>query len=75
MDIKTKYNPGDKVWVMINNKPIALFIDSIDIRCFLDYDKIPNHSIIYSASNGIYGGKFTGKEIFVSKEDFKRTLV
>ncbi len=74
MNIKTKCNPGDKIWVMLDNRPIALFIDSINIKCFLDYDKKPNHSIIYSASNGIYGGKFTEKEIFISKEDLKEHL-
>lgn len=74
MNIKTKYNPGDKVWVMIDNRPIALFVNFIDIKCFLDYDKKPNYSITYYASSGIYGGKFIEKEMFISKEDLKEHL-
>ena len=31
MQIKTKYNIGDKVWVIVNNKPTELLINSIEI--------------------------------------------
>lgn len=31
MEVKTKYNVGDKVWVIADNKPTEFLIDSIEI--------------------------------------------
>lgn len=31
MEIKTKYNIGDKVWVIADNEPTEFLIDSIEI--------------------------------------------
>lgn len=32
MDIKTKFNVGDKVWVMRDNKPEEIRVDGIEIE-------------------------------------------
>jgi hypothetical protein len=35
MEIKTKYNVGDKVWIMRNNKPEKIQISNIEVEVIL----------------------------------------
>ena len=36
MEIKTKYNVGDKVWIMRNNKPEKIQISNIEVEVIGD---------------------------------------
>ncbi len=33
MEISTKFQPGDNVWIMHDNKPVEIKIRSMNIRC------------------------------------------
>ena len=74
MIIETKFNPGQEVWVIKDNKPINLFIDSINIIAGLDFNKQITYTKIYNLANGHFGGKFEENEIYVTKEDLKNSL-
>ena len=39
MTINTKYNPGQEVWIMKDNKPIKLFVHAIRIVAGMNNDK------------------------------------
>ena len=74
MNIKTKYNPGDKVWTMIKNKPEFLIVNTISIVASLDYDKNIIYGTTYNCSLGCLGGDYAEKELFGTKEDLKNYL-
>lgn len=74
MNIKTKYNPGDKVWTMIKNKPEYLIINTISIIVSLDFNKGIEYNIKYNCSLGSLGGNYEEKELFDRKEDLKNYL-
>ena len=74
MDIKTKFNPGDKVWVMKENKPQCLIINAIFITISLDFNKGIKYGIKYNCSLGNLGDKYEEKELFATKEDLKNYL-
>lgn len=74
MNIKTKYKPGDKVWVMIKNKPQYLIVNSISIIVSLNFNKEIGYYINYNCSLGCLGGNYEEKELFATKEDLKNYL-
>lgn len=74
MNIKTRYNPGDKVWTMIENKPEYLIVNSISIIVSLDFNKGIKYNIKYNCSLGYIGGNYVEKELFATKEDLKNYL-
>ena len=74
MIIKTKFEPGQEVWEMQDNKPINLFVNSINILAGLNFNKEITYEIIYNATNGCFGGKFKQKELYETKEDLKNSL-
>ena len=39
MIIKTKFEPGQEVWIMQDNKPIKLFVRSININVYSNFNK------------------------------------
>lgn len=74
MNIKTKFNPGQEVWVMYKNKPLNLFVYSIHIVIALNDDKQEISGITYNCVNGAYGGSFKENQIYNSKEELKNEL-
>ena len=72
MKIETKFNPGQTVWIMIDNKPIKCIIDAV----------IPGalwKSFRYKDSYTIegYNGKspkFYEEQIFTTKEELIESL-
>lgn len=74
MNIKTKYNPGDKVWVMIQNKPEYLIVNAISIVANLTFDNEIKYNIKYNCFLGRFGGNYEEKELFATKEDLKNYL-
>lgn len=74
MNIKTKYNPGDKIWIMIRNKPQYLIVNTISIVVGLGFDKEIGYNIKYNCSLGFLGGDYEEKELFATKEDLKNYL-
>ena len=59
MEIKTKYNIGDKLWVMKNNKPTETSIEFINVTIMTVWNKKlydPNASmweVFFSTESGI----------------------
>lgn len=74
MNIKTKYNPGDEVWTMIENKPQCLIVNTIFIIASLSNDKEIKYGIKYNCSLSYLGGNYVEKELFATKEDLKNYL-
>ena len=74
MIIKTKFEPGQEVWVMQDNKPINLFVYSINIVAGLDFNKQITYAMIYNLANGRFGGNFEENKIYTTKEDLKNNL-
>ena len=74
MIIENKFEPRQEVWVMQNNKPIKLFVDSININIGLDSDKKIKYGITYNLFNGSFGGRFKENEIYATKEDLKNSI-
>ena len=74
MDIKTKYNPGQEVWLMRENKPYKMIITSVQITATLEPNKNITHDIIYHVCNGYVGGNYTEGKLFASKEELRDSL-
>ncbi len=74
MLIKTKFELGQEVWVMMNNRPIKLFIHIIKITAGLNNDKKVIYGIEYNLGNGSQGGNFREDAIHATKEDLKNSI-
>ena len=74
MIIKTKFEPRQEVWVMQDNKPIKLFVHSININIGLNFNKEIIYEKIYNLANGRFVGKLKENEIYATKEDLKNSL-
>lgn len=74
MKINTKYNPGQEVWIMKDNKPLKLFVHAIRIVVGLNNDKKIVYGISYNLANGSEGGDFDENEIYATKEDLKNSI-
>lgn len=66
MTIKTKYNIGDCVWFMYENKPCFEQIGSISIR--------PTVRIFYNFSIGLTEISKLEKAVFSTKEELLKSL-
>lgn len=74
MIIKTKFEPGQEVWVMQDNKPIKLTIKCINISANLNISNQIIYEITYILTNTAFGDKFREDEIHATKEDLKNSL-
>ena len=74
MIIEIKYNPGQEVWVMKDNKPLKLFVHTIAINAGINNDKKITYGILYNLANGLQGGKFKEDDIYATKEDLKNSI-
>ena len=75
MNINLDYIPGDYAWVMLENEPVQLVVNSIDINVSLDYSK--DKIVIgasYNLSNGRLGGKFSIKQMCHTKDELKEKI-
>lgn len=82
MDIKTKYNIGQEVWVMYNNKPTCLTIASLDIWLHqkqlgviyymqpYEIDPLKMSNVEYIP----YNRAFYEKDVFPTKEELLKSL-
>jgi hypothetical protein len=72
MKIETKYDPGDKVWVMINNKPKEVVIYEVIPGMVLKNMRYQDRYTIegYNGSSPI----FYEKDIFKTKEELINSL-
>ena len=66
MRLETKYNVGDKIWAMCNNRPNMYEILRITVTC----DSI-DKNISYRTNDGKY---FSEEGIFSSKEELLKSL-
>ena len=66
MKLETKYNVGDKIWAMYNNRPNIYEVLRITVSCD-DIDK----NISYRTNDGKY---FSEEDIFSSKEELLKSL-
>ena len=69
MKIETKFNSGDVVWRMDNNKPIQIKI--VDIHANY-YAEIKQWQIDYSIAS--HGGGYPEYELFSTKEELLASL-
>lgn len=76
MTIETKYDIGDKVWFMWNNKPTAMRIGHIEAYCgycYNDYaSEIIGKKIVYIEEYGEY--RMPESDLFPTKEELIKSL-
>lgn len=72
MIIQTKYNYGDKVWVMYNNKPTQIEIETISIDVIIH--GIINNITYYSTTLSETLLRFDEKELFSTKDELLDSL-
>lgn len=68
MNIETKYNTGQPVWLMSENKPWNPVIDSIEVTIF----QSEKRSVYYSFQNSRV--KANEELVFPSKEELLKSL-
>ena len=66
MTIETKYNIGDEVWIMSDNRPITLRI----IRMTIFYDDVKTE-VLYRTTCGKY---LNEQDLFPTKEELLKSL-
>ena len=77
MNIETKFEPGDKVWVLFADKVSQMEISEVKIEC---YKPGINAAKMYSTYNiwiyleKIMGTRWTEEEVFYSKEELLKSL-
>lgn len=76
MTITTKYDAGDRVWVMVYNKPTEYEIRSIGIKYYEDSDLIDTTERLLILYKMKCGATFIEKDddIFPIKEDLLKSL-
>lgn len=80
MEIKTKYNIGDKVWVMYNNNPTVIIIKWININIesdtCIEYSSSERFDQYSFFSDRLENLPLIVKEekIFPTKEELKKSL-
>lgn len=67
MEIKTKYNLNDKIWVMRDNEPTQIIIDSIEVFISKHFPRI-----IYYINDFDEG--YSEKQVFSTKEELLKSL-
>lgn len=76
MTIKTKYNIGDELWFMANNKPTTIkvwnIIVEIKTKCDGQYTYGTHHKIYYQDYYGYH--KILEQELFPTKEELLKSL-
>ena len=70
MTIETKYNIGDEVWVMYNNKPMEVLIKRISCYCGR-WGHLLKEDIMYLVDNDCC---FNEDELFPTKEELLKSL-
>lgn len=82
MIIETKYNIGDEVWVMYNNKPTCLTIAAMDIwlhkkQLWVKYYMQPyeiDPLKMFNVEYIPYNRAFYEKDVFPTKEELIKSL-
>lgn len=75
MDIHLDLIPGDLCWVMKDNKPIQLSIDSISIVVALDYSKKNiTTGVKYHLTMGAFGGDYQREDICKTRQELKEKI-
>ncbi len=77
MDIQTKFNPGDKCWVMIDNKPVPVKIQFATITVGFDASETEIKQqikyYVYDIVLGI-GFELLESELATTKEELKEKI-
>lgn len=72
MEIKTKYNIGDKVWVMDDNQPTEITINGLSGE-YKIIENVNYHITLYY-SNDSWKICFYENEVFPTKEELLKSL-
>lgn len=73
MDIHLEFVPGDSCWVMCQNRPIELIVDTVSIYVGLDHSQI-KVGIEYGLGSGSFGGKYRREDMCHTKEELKQKI-
>lgn len=69
MKFETKYNLGDKVWYMRNNRPVEVAIVGIRIESYDSTDIRVYYYVQFIHSTGCVAGEFLSEDRFFSTID------
>ena len=72
MTIETKYNIGDEVWVIMNNRVECVKIQSVKLEVYTDYKvyKVEVYPVYYD----FCGGRYYETQLFPTKEELIKSL-
>lgn len=75
MDIHLDFEPGNFCWVMKDNVPVQLKVESVRIVVALDFSKKNvTFDAIYYLSLGVTGGEYRAKSMFHTKQELKESI-
>lgn len=75
MDIHLDFKPGEYCWVMKDNSPVQLIVDSVTIVCALDFSKKNvTFDVKYHLSLGAIGGVYSAKSMCHTKEELQELI-
>ena len=75
MDIHIDFVPGDFVWAMVENQPIEIQINEVQINVRFDLtNKTPIYSEIYKCSVASNKYQFYRRDISKTKEELKEKV-
>ena len=72
MDVKTKFEPGDSVWLMADNKMKESRVVLVNIKSSLNEYHIIAHDIQYQLTDGVW---FSTYRLFATTEDLSNSLI
>lgn len=85
MEVKTKLNIGDTLWIMYNNRPREIKINHIGIKVSLQFDGFTNKTSVsiyyrgwvdcFKKEDFSYEEDTIGKQVFLTKEDLINSLL
>lgn len=69
MDIKTRFKPGDSVWIMLMNKPENRIVEYVSCKFYRTYSQI---NYIFETNSGTV--LRTETEVYATKQELLEAL-
>lgn len=75
MTIETKYNSGQKIFIILDNEILSYIVDNVSVHLFNTNTNTPE--VYYTLKNeggGYRPGEYAEYRLFASKEDLIKSL-
>ena len=75
MVIETKYNTGQKIFIILDNEIQSYIVDSVSVHLFNTKTNTPDiHYTLKNESGGYRPGEYPEYRLFTSKEELIKSL-